>query len=275
MRQWLLVLVGFAAFAALPPQASLAVIGGQPDGNAHPNVGLIATFDELGGGIVCTGTLAAPSTVLSNAHCVRDDPDFPPALEYQVSFIVAGTLESSTRRVCPEEPHRGQAGSASRLDVGGECGDQRGRRLLPLSGDRRRTPHLSAQRRRCIPGLTPAPIAGPVRSTPSRPARRPWRRSVTASEDPAPRARGSVRRWEQESVRVASRSFATRWRSTMQTRTTPVAMGLRVLVTPVPRGSSTGLLVSCSASRGVGATTWVADLALTPVLRGHSSDRAV
>lgn len=54
----------------LAPSVS-AVIDGQPDGNQHPNVGLIIGVDSQGRGVYsCTGTLVDPTTVLTAAHCV-------------------------------------------------------------------------------------------------------------------------------------------------------------------------------------------------------------
>jgi len=47
-----------------------AVIGGQPDGTRHPNVGLILGYDSQGSGLFsCTGTLVNQTTVLTAAHC--------------------------------------------------------------------------------------------------------------------------------------------------------------------------------------------------------------
>ena len=52
------------------PVAAEAIIGGRSDGGAHPNVGLVAALDAQGKLIDgCTGTLVAPTVVLTAAHC--------------------------------------------------------------------------------------------------------------------------------------------------------------------------------------------------------------
>ncbi len=49
----------------VPGRAS-AIVAGQPDGNAHPNVEVVA----LDGDLACSGTLVAPQLVLTAGHCV-------------------------------------------------------------------------------------------------------------------------------------------------------------------------------------------------------------
>lgn len=71
MRNRLLMLVaavllatGFTAVSA-PAQAST---GGTPDGDAHPNVGLILFYDATGR-YRCSATLVSPTVLLTAAHC--------------------------------------------------------------------------------------------------------------------------------------------------------------------------------------------------------------
>ena len=46
-----------------------AVTGGQPDGDAHPQVGLILAPAPEGGSYICSGSLIAPDVVLTAGHC--------------------------------------------------------------------------------------------------------------------------------------------------------------------------------------------------------------
>ena len=57
-----------AAFIAAP---ALAVTGGDADGNAHPSVGMLL-FSGGDGLYSCTGTLIAPTLVVTAAHCTDD-----------------------------------------------------------------------------------------------------------------------------------------------------------------------------------------------------------
>lgn len=63
------------AMCAFPAGAS-AIVAGQPDGNAHPNAGVLALDGEL----ACSGTLVAPQLVLTAGHCVAG------VTQAQVSF---------------------------------------------------------------------------------------------------------------------------------------------------------------------------------------------
>lgn len=54
--------------AAVSPAA--AVTGGEPDGNRHPNVGLILFYD-LDGRFRCSATLISPTILITAAHCTE------------------------------------------------------------------------------------------------------------------------------------------------------------------------------------------------------------
>lgn len=60
------VMTTFALLATALPAA--AITGGEPDGNLHPNVGLILFYDETGR-YRCSATLISPTIVLTAAHC--------------------------------------------------------------------------------------------------------------------------------------------------------------------------------------------------------------
>jgi hypothetical protein len=54
--------------ALLPVLPAAAITGGQPDGNRHPNVGLIL-FYTPDGRFRCSATLVSPTVLLTAAHC--------------------------------------------------------------------------------------------------------------------------------------------------------------------------------------------------------------
>jgi hypothetical protein len=76
-----LLIVGLAS-------PSGAIIGGEYDGDGHPNVGMVVALDAEGFGLGhCTGTLVSPTVVVSAAHCFDPAtwaPDVPAS--YVVTF---------------------------------------------------------------------------------------------------------------------------------------------------------------------------------------------
>jgi len=62
-----LVLAVLSMLAVIAPSAS-AITGGQPDGDRHPNVGLILFYTE-DGRFRCSATLISPTVLLTAAHC--------------------------------------------------------------------------------------------------------------------------------------------------------------------------------------------------------------
>ena len=61
------VSVAMVFVMALP---AAAITGGQPDGNRHPNVGLILFYDATGR-FRCSATLVSPTVLVTAAHCTE------------------------------------------------------------------------------------------------------------------------------------------------------------------------------------------------------------
>jgi hypothetical protein len=69
------------------PAPAAAIVGGEPDGNGHPNVGMMVGYDEVGPYYHCSGTLVAPAVFLTAAHCLPGDPEVGDPLEIRISFL--------------------------------------------------------------------------------------------------------------------------------------------------------------------------------------------
>ena len=54
----------------LPAVPAMAITGGEPDGNRHPNVGLIL-FYQSDGRFRCSATLISPTVLITAAHCTE------------------------------------------------------------------------------------------------------------------------------------------------------------------------------------------------------------
>jgi hypothetical protein len=66
----LLLLSGLASLMLLAAVPATAITGGQPDGNGHPNVGLVILNFGSGPRRECSGVLIAPTKFLTAAHCM-------------------------------------------------------------------------------------------------------------------------------------------------------------------------------------------------------------
>lgn len=75
MRAHLALLVAIVMLLAVVAPG-FAVTYGEPDGNAHPYVGLVVFYDAAGRPWWrCSGTLITPRILLTAGHCTADDPD--------------------------------------------------------------------------------------------------------------------------------------------------------------------------------------------------------
>ncbi len=103
MRSSFLVAVhaALALFLATPARA---IVGGEIDGEQHPNVGMFY-FTRDGARFRCSGTLVSPTVVLTAAHCTAASTDV------RVTFDGVAQLDP-TRLVSPGDPSRFIVGSA-------------------------------------------------------------------------------------------------------------------------------------------------------------------
>jgi hypothetical protein len=83
------LVAGMFVSSFLAGSAAHAIVGGEPDGDGHPNVGTIFTFDESDPTVAfqwCSGTLIAPNAFLTAGHCFDEAVTPLPSTDWAVTF---------------------------------------------------------------------------------------------------------------------------------------------------------------------------------------------
>jgi hypothetical protein len=97
MDRLLRLLAAAAAAAAIIVAPAGAVIGGSPDGDSHPYVGLSAFFDAQGNFLWrCSGTLVAPTVYVTAGHCTGPEAPGAPAPAFAAIWFGSGVVSSKT-----------------------------------------------------------------------------------------------------------------------------------------------------------------------------------
>jgi hypothetical protein len=93
------------ALAAIAAPA-LAITGGRPDGDAHPNVGLLVADLGAGSRPVCSGTLVAPAVFLTAGHCTVSLPTSRVSVTFDATpDLATSSLRSGTAVTDPAFGH--------------------------------------------------------------------------------------------------------------------------------------------------------------------------
>lgn len=114
-----------ASLLAVAVPVAHAITNGEPDGTAHPYVGLVGFYDADGTYVQrCSGTLIAPRVVLTAAHCAFAD-DGTRLDEARVWFdpevgpgVVSGKVGGTPGEAVPHPDFDGYASFPESSDVG-------------------------------------------------------------------------------------------------------------------------------------------------------------
>src|SRR5919201_459622 len=90
-----LLMAGILAAPLIAAGPAQAITNGQPDGNRHPNVGLMVVDFGSGPTQWCTGTLIAPTYFLIAGHCISLLQEFGGTVD-GVTFDEIPTLDGTS-----------------------------------------------------------------------------------------------------------------------------------------------------------------------------------
>ena len=92
---WTIAVLTLTLTFWIPPTS--AITGGEPDGDAHPNVGaMVAMHPELGPTEICSGTLITPQVFLTAGHCTDLVLRYLPEGALHISFSSNDALNPAT-----------------------------------------------------------------------------------------------------------------------------------------------------------------------------------
>jgi hypothetical protein len=96
MKTTLRLLAAAAAAAVLGVNSAYAVIGGSPDGNAHPNVGMSVFIENNGTAFQCSGFLVSARVYVTAGHCAGIESPGGPTPVFAEVWFGTGPITHST-----------------------------------------------------------------------------------------------------------------------------------------------------------------------------------
>jgi Trypsin len=111
-RSWLVLALATITVAACWSSPAFAVTNGEPDGTAHPYVGLMQTLDANGVPVqVCSGSLITRTLFLTAGHCVgephaavRAGVYFTQSIQIDIDYLLRLFLDPNFSGSCYESP---------------------------------------------------------------------------------------------------------------------------------------------------------------------------
>jgi secreted trypsin-like serine protease len=98
-KKYLLVLLSVLGLLAIAVSPVSAITNGQPDGDAHPYVGLAIGPASQGGFWVCTASAISPTVLITAAHCFEGPDVF---VSFDEDPVASGTVFANTGTWYPD-----------------------------------------------------------------------------------------------------------------------------------------------------------------------------